>query len=218
MKKIIVPLLMTSISLYGTAATVEIQPVTATDEAPKAELPSNIPANDILSKEPSIETVQAASETPLNPAADPAQPVETLEANALVHDTSPESAAEVTQRNEPSPSLVETSAGTAASSVETSQETAVEITNPAQTAAVPAEPSSAPVATPAQVTKAAENTDQSDQTTGQSQQIPSMVGKASNQSSQAARNRTWQNIAIAAGAVAIAVTALILVHNNNGHR
>jgi len=43
------------------------------------------------------------------------------------------------------------------------------------------------------------------------------VGKASNDAVAAARSKQWQNILIAAGAVAIAVTALILVHNNAGH-
>ncbi|MES2122870.1 MAG: hypothetical protein V4492_08870 [Chlamydiota bacterium] len=44
------------------------------------------------------------------------------------------------------------------------------------------------------------------------------VGQGSDEGAKAARNRRWQNIAIAAGAVAIAVTALILVANNDGHK
>ena len=43
------------------------------------------------------------------------------------------------------------------------------------------------------------------------------VGKASHDSVAAAKSKQWQNILIAAGAVAIAITALILVHNNAGH-
>lgn len=44
------------------------------------------------------------------------------------------------------------------------------------------------------------------------------VGQGSDEGAKAARNRRWQNIAIAAGAVAVAVTALILVANNDGHK
>jgi hypothetical protein len=44
------------------------------------------------------------------------------------------------------------------------------------------------------------------------------VGKASNEGSRAAKRKRWQNYAIAAGAIAIAVTALILVANNDGHK
>lgn len=43
------------------------------------------------------------------------------------------------------------------------------------------------------------------------------VGSAANEGTNAAKKRHWQNIALAAGAVAVAVTALILVANNNGH-
>jgi|SRR3990172_3516590 len=43
-----------------------------------------------------------------------------------------------------------------------------------------------------------------------------LVGHASNDGAKTARKKQWQNIALAAGAVAIAVTALILVANNNG--
>jgi hypothetical protein len=43
------------------------------------------------------------------------------------------------------------------------------------------------------------------------------VGQASNEGTRAAKKKRWQNYAIAAGAVAIAVTALILVANNDGH-
>ena len=43
------------------------------------------------------------------------------------------------------------------------------------------------------------------------------VGQASNEGSNAAKKKRWQNYAIAAGAVAIAITALILVANNDGH-
>lgn len=47
---------------------------------------------------------------------------------------------------------------------------------------------------------------------------PTIVGRASDEAARAARNRQWQNVFIAVGAVVIAVTALILVHNNSGHR
>lgn len=43
------------------------------------------------------------------------------------------------------------------------------------------------------------------------------VGQAASDGSNAAKKRQWQNIALAVGAVALAVTALILVANNNGH-
>lgn len=43
------------------------------------------------------------------------------------------------------------------------------------------------------------------------------VGKASNDAVAAAKSKQWQNILIAVGVVAIAITALILVHNNAGH-
>ena len=43
-----------------------------------------------------------------------------------------------------------------------------------------------------------------------------LVGHASNDGAKAARKKQWQNIALATSAVAIAVTALILVANNNG--
>lgn len=43
------------------------------------------------------------------------------------------------------------------------------------------------------------------------------VGQAANEGTSAAKKRQWQNIALAVGAVAVAVTALILVSSNNGH-
>lgn len=43
------------------------------------------------------------------------------------------------------------------------------------------------------------------------------VGQASDEGANAARSKTWQNIGLAVGAVAIAITALILVANNDGH-
>lgn len=43
------------------------------------------------------------------------------------------------------------------------------------------------------------------------------VGQAANEGSSAARKKQWQNIALATGAVALAVTALILVASNDGH-
>lgn len=43
------------------------------------------------------------------------------------------------------------------------------------------------------------------------------VGQAANEGANAAKRKQWQNIALAAGAVAIAVTALILVASNDGH-
>ncbi len=46
---------------------------------------------------------------------------------------------------------------------------------------------------------------------------PAQVGKASGDAASAARKRTWQNIALAVGAVAIAVTAIILVHRHPGN-
>lgn len=44
------------------------------------------------------------------------------------------------------------------------------------------------------------------------------VGQASNEGSSDAKKRMWTNIGLAIGAVAIAVTALILVSQNEGHR
>jgi hypothetical protein len=43
------------------------------------------------------------------------------------------------------------------------------------------------------------------------------VGAAANEGSNTAKKKQWQNIALAAGAVAVAVTALILVSTNDGH-
>jgi hypothetical protein len=43
------------------------------------------------------------------------------------------------------------------------------------------------------------------------------VGQASNEGANAAKRRQWRNIALAVGAVAVAVTALILVSCNDGH-
>ncbi len=44
------------------------------------------------------------------------------------------------------------------------------------------------------------------------------VGQAANEGFSAAKKKHWQNIALAVGAVAVAVTALILVASNDGHR
>jgi hypothetical protein len=43
------------------------------------------------------------------------------------------------------------------------------------------------------------------------------VGQAANEGSNAAKKKQWQNIALATGAVALAVTALLLVASNDGH-
>lgn len=43
------------------------------------------------------------------------------------------------------------------------------------------------------------------------------VGQASSEGSNAARNQKWRNIALAVAAVAVAVTALLLVASNDGH-
>ena len=43
------------------------------------------------------------------------------------------------------------------------------------------------------------------------------VGQASSEGTRTAKTRMWQNIGLAVGAIAIAVTALILVSNNDGH-
>ena len=45
-----------------------------------------------------------------------------------------------------------------------------------------------------------------------------VVGQAANEGSKAAKRRHWQNIALATAAVVVAVTALVLVANNDGHR
>ena len=44
------------------------------------------------------------------------------------------------------------------------------------------------------------------------------VSAESNNAQKAAKRRMWQNIAIAIGAVAIAVTALVLVSNHHGNK
>ncbi len=46
----------------------------------------------------------------------------------------------------------------------------------------------------------------------------SAVGQASNEGMSAAKKKQWTNIAIAVCAVAVAVTALILVASNDGHK
>ncbi len=43
------------------------------------------------------------------------------------------------------------------------------------------------------------------------------VGQASNEGSKIAKKKTWQNVGLAIVSVAIAVTALILVSQNEGH-
>jgi hypothetical protein len=43
------------------------------------------------------------------------------------------------------------------------------------------------------------------------------VGQAASEGSKAAKRKQWQNIALATAAVAVAVTALILIANNDGH-
>jgi len=43
------------------------------------------------------------------------------------------------------------------------------------------------------------------------------VGQAASDGSNAARKKQWQNIALATGAVALAITALLLVASNDGH-
>lgn len=43
------------------------------------------------------------------------------------------------------------------------------------------------------------------------------VGQAANEGSNATRKKRWQNIALATTAVAVAVIALVLVANNDGH-
>lgn len=43
------------------------------------------------------------------------------------------------------------------------------------------------------------------------------VGQAASEGSKAAKKKQWQNIAIATVAIAVAVTALILIANNDGH-
>ncbi len=44
------------------------------------------------------------------------------------------------------------------------------------------------------------------------------VGQAASEGSKAAKRKQWQNIALATTAVVVAVTALILIANNDGHR
>jgi hypothetical protein len=43
------------------------------------------------------------------------------------------------------------------------------------------------------------------------------VSQESTDNNRSAKRKRWQNIALAVGAVAIAITALILVANNDGH-
>ncbi len=45
-----------------------------------------------------------------------------------------------------------------------------------------------------------------------------VVGQAANEGAKAAKRKHWQNIALATAAVVVAVTALVLVANNDGHR
>jgi hypothetical protein len=44
------------------------------------------------------------------------------------------------------------------------------------------------------------------------------VGQASSEGVNAAKRKQWQNIALATAAVAVAITALVLIANNDGHR
>jgi len=43
------------------------------------------------------------------------------------------------------------------------------------------------------------------------------VGQAADEGSRAAKRKQWRNVALAVGAVAVAITALILVSSNDGH-
>jgi hypothetical protein len=45
-----------------------------------------------------------------------------------------------------------------------------------------------------------------------------LVGQAANEGSRTAKSKQWQNIALATAAVVVAITALILVADNDGHR
>ena len=55
-------------------------------------------------------------------------------------------------------------------------------------------------------------------TDGDTENEGTPVGQAANEGISAAKKKRWQNIALAVGAVAVAVTALILVANNDGHK
>jgi hypothetical protein len=46
----------------------------------------------------------------------------------------------------------------------------------------------------------------------------SPVSQASDEGNRASKSRRWQNIALATAAVIVAVTALLLVANNDGHK
>jgi len=223
MKKIFVPLLMTSLSFNGTATAVEVQTVPSTDEAPLTNAQANVPS--IPSKERPVETKPVASEASSTPFMEAAlEAAQAIRADSIAN-KSDQTAAVATET--PSEATVDAAQASmtdqaATAATETPSEAVVDAAKAAtsdQTAAAAGEVPSATSSKKVQLSKemAAEAT-QPDHSADQQQAIPSMVGKASSQSAQAARNRTWQNIAIAAGAVAIAVTALILVHNNNGHR
>jgi hypothetical protein len=57
-----------------------------------------------------------------------------------------------------------------------------------------------------------------DYTTEDSATEGTPVGQGANEGAKAAKKKQWQNIALAVGAVAVAITALILVANNDGHK
>jgi hypothetical protein len=211
MKKIFAPLLIASISLYGEGAVIEIHPASA-DESPSA-VEAALPPTIVVEQENKIEEAPSLS----------------LEIESIEPEKNSAIAEETKQPDELL--LVETKEQNNAVETEQSIETAENLnTQPAIETNVESGIASEPVLeaapsiagpTPAVVSPAIQETlagtTESTETEQQPQQIPSMVGKGSSQSANAARNRTWQNVAIAAGAVAIAVTALILVHNNRGH-
>ena len=208
MKKIIAPLLIASISLYGEAVTVEVHSIPADRAAVPATAAESL-SSQTMAIEQEIKKENALNE---EKGAEIAEELKISDEPLLAEIKEESNAA---TKNGP---FVETIKNLQAQSAAENKAEADIVSEsdleeaPVVTAPVPAVVS--PAAKQAVAETAQSTEDESQQP---SQQVPSMVGRASNQSANAARNRTWQNVAIAAGAVAIAVTALILVHNNRGH-
>jgi len=75
--------------------------------------------------------------------------------------------------------------------------------------------------TPPPVAPPVEHVEQPQMTTAEpapEQEEGTPVSEATQDSGKAARKKRWQNIALAAGAVVVAVVAMILVANNDGHK
>lgn len=88
---------------------------------------------------------------------------------------------------------------------------------PSQEAQPPDQDSTTPLAPP-DAAPSNESTTPEAMTSDTEEDEGTPVGQAASEGSKTAKRKQWQNIALAAVAVAVVVTALILIANNDGHR